>query len=67
LARLRKLLGDSDADTAEVIDELEAVPGLDNLRTEMEALCGHIDSFDFDAALEALAALDDKLEKIEHG
>jgi PAS domain S-box-containing protein len=63
---LQQLLEESDADAAEVMAKLGAAPGLDDVRTEMESLCSHIDSFDFDAALEILAHLRDKLEIPEH-
>jgi polar amino acid transport system substrate-binding protein len=67
IAHLRDLLEDSDADSTRALTELTALPGLSPFRPRIEALSRQIDDFDFEAALESLAALEAKLEMTDHG
>jgi len=59
LARLRKLLGDSDADAGDVLEALVARLAADGdpLADALSAVNRAIERIDFDRALEALGAL----------
>ncbi|MFK5894542.1 MAG: response regulator, partial [Pseudomonadota bacterium] len=58
LMQLRELLEDDDADAADVVEEIEALPGIASQRIILKRLLKAIDNYDFDLALDELAKLE---------
>jgi polar amino acid transport system substrate-binding protein len=52
--RLRTLLESDDMDAADIIEELESMPGIARYENLVKQLSRALDGYDFDAALEAL-------------
>jgi PAS domain S-box-containing protein len=59
LSRLQPLLEDGDADAAELMEQLQATVAGTSLQAAVDELASAIDDFDFDLALERLAACED--------
>lgn len=62
LSRLRELLEDDDAESAELLDALAADRRLDPQRAELERLAESLDEFDFEQALQRLTSLEQLVE-----
>jgi len=58
LAQLRELLEDDDADAADIVEEIEELPGITSHQISLKRLLKAIDEYDFEQALSEL----DKLE-----
>jgi len=57
LDRLRQLLEDDDADAADVVEELEKLPGIQAHHRVLKRLLKAIEDYDFELALEELEQL----------
>jgi len=54
LSQLRELLEDDDADAADIVEEIEELPGITSHQINLKRLLKAIDGYDFELALEEL-------------
>jgi len=58
LSQLRELLEDDDADAADIVEEIEELPGISTHTLTLKRLLKAIDEYDFELALEELDKFD---------
>jgi len=57
LAQLRELLEEDDADAADIVEEIEALPGISSHQINLKQLLKAIDEYDFELAVKELDTL----------